>query len=396
MVFNQEMLGIKKIKGCDVFVALWCLYYLQNILYASGALNQLIQLLMILIGISSFYSCFIDHYKPSQIKATQVLVVMYAIYGLIIIMFGDGIQWTTDSTYLKNSLNSLLPILYFYVQTRNGVLTEERIRIYAIIMLLVMVANFYLWERVMLSELGVDETTNNMGYRFATMIPLVFFFNKKPLFQYVLLALMMYYILVGMKRGAIMIGVISAMIFLYSSLKNASKKRKFFTLLLTIAFVVGTVCYIEYLMLSSDYFMMRVERTLEGDSSGREHIYTAVWNAIINEQNVFSILFGHGANSSIKYAGNFAHQDWLETACNNGIVGVLLLVTFFITFFLTVYRGRKCLEPNYFYCFCVVLIISFSKTLFSMSIQNFDIYQSMLIGYFVCWAQSSGRIRSKL
>ena len=387
------MLAFKKIRECDIFVALWCLYYMQNILYASGVINQILQLIMILMGLRTFFICSVFRYKPSLIRATQLLVIMYAIYGMIIILFGDGIQWTTDSTYLKNSLNSLLPILYFYVQTRNGVLTSERIKRYAIIMLLIIVANFYHMEQVRLTELGVDETTNNAGYWFVSMLPLVFFFNKKPLFQYALLGIMMFYILMGMKRGAIMIGAVSVIIFLYSGFKGYSKKRKILTTLLTIAIVVGTLYYVEYLMLSSDYFMMRVEHTIEGDSSGRDHIYTAVWKAIVDESNIFYLLFGHGANSSIKYAGNFAHQDWLETACNNGIVGVMILAYFFIAFGVNVYRSRKSLEPNYFYCFFAIMFISFTKTMFSMSIQNLDIYQSMLIGYFVYWTSRQGQKR---
>ena len=385
------MFRLKKINLCDGFVGLWCLYYLQNILYPQGIINQSVQLLMILQGLMPFCKCFAERQKPVLIKALLLLMIMYMVYGVLVIMFGDGIKWTSDTDYLKNSFNSLLPIFFFYEQARQGKLTEKRIQIYTLIMLLVSIVFFNYMGQLLNLENDKDENTNNAGYLFTGLIPLVFFYYKKPVFQYLLLAIMMFYVMMGLKRGAIIIGSFAVAIFLLSGLRGKSNKRKFFSLLLSSVIVVGSMYYVEYLIANSPYFMRRIDDTLSGDSSGRDYIYNAVWNAVANEQNLFYILFGHGANSTILYAGNFAHQDWLETACNNGLVGVLILAFFFITFAVSVFRSHNYFQPQYYYCFLTLLIISFSKTLFSMSIQGLDIFQSLLIGYFTYWISTRKR-----
>lgn len=388
------MFGIKKINQCDVFVALWGLYYLQGLLYPQGIINQLIQLLMILMGLVSFVKCLM---MPTSglIKATVVLVLMYVVYGTAIILFGDGIGWTTDSAYLKSSFNSLLPIFFFFLQSRCGNLTERRIIIYTLVMLAVVCLYFTYFGQMTATNLDEDEITNNVGYMFVALIPFMYFYYNKPLLQYVLLAVLMVYILMGMKRGAILIGAMSVIIFLYSGFKEGTSKQKTYALILSLLIVVGVVYVVGYMLETNDYFAKRVESTMEGNSSGRDRIYSSVWNAIKDEQGILPFLFGHGANSTIKYAGNFAHQDWLETACNNGLVGVLILLTFFLSFYKTVWKSRRLLPPHYFYCFFTLFAISLSKTMFSMSIQNFDMYQGMLIGYFAYWMSEDGIIRLK-
>lgn len=376
------MFGLKKLNSSDLFVGLWGLYYLQGFLYPQGMINQFIQLLMILMGLRSFCQCLLMPKRPGLINASLLVIMMYMVYGTLIILFGDGIGWTTDSTYLKNSLNSLLPILFFFTQTLCGNLSEKRIISYTIVMLFVVIIFYSYFGQRLVLEHDRDENTNNIGYMFVGLIPLIYFFYRKPMHQYLLLAAMMLYIFMGMKRGAIAIGVASAIIFLYSGFKEGSKKRKTITILLSLLMVIGAVYYVEYMMNTSVYFMSRIESTLDGNSSGRDHIYSAVWNEVRDETNLLYFVFGRGANSTIRFAGNFAHQDWLETACNNGVVGVCILLNFFLAFGSIVWKSRKRLEPHYYYCFLTLLFICFAKTMFSMSIQNFDVYQAMLIGWF--------------
>ncbi len=189
----------------------------------------------------------------------------------------------------------------------------------------------------------------------------------------------------GMKRGAILIGSLSIVIFLYSNLKSSSGKRKAITLFFTIGIIIGAIYYISDMLQTNDYFVKRIEQTAEGNSSGRDIIYSSIWEAFLNEPNLLYFLFGHGANSTISVAGNFAHQDWLETIYNNGILGGIILLSFFIAFGLTIYKQRRRFPSYMYYSFFILLFISFSKTMFSMSIQNLDIYQSLLLGYFAYW-----------
>ena len=185
-----------------------------------------------------------------------------------------------------------------------------------------------------------------------------------------------------MKRGAILIGVVASILFLYANMKYSSSWMKIITILLTIVIVVGVSKHIDYMMSNSAYFMARFEDTLDGNSSGRDVMYENLWNAIFIEQNPFYFYFGRGADSTLRVAGAFAHQDWLETFCNNGLIGVIVLFFFFYTFGKNVWRSKMYFPDMMFYSFATLFIITFSKTLFSMSIQNLDLPITMLLGYF--------------
>lgn len=381
---------LKKLNACDYYIAIWALYYLQGVLYPQGIINRLLQLIMILwagiVTIKSLKSAL----KSPFLKVTLYLVLMYCIYGGWIILFGNVPNksgWAPPTyIYLQVSLNSLLPIFLFFHYTKKGLVNTNIIIRYSIIFLLVSIVMFYKNKYSLMEKLNHEEVTNNMGYLFVSLIPLVFFFNKRPILQYALLATIGAFIFMGFKRGAMLIGSLSIIFFIYSNFKSANKKQKIGIMLLSIGIIIVAVYYLSYMMQSSDYFKRRIEQTIEGDSSGRDVIYGSAWDKFLNETNLFYLLFGHGADATVGITGNYAHQDWLEILINNGIIGVLILLSFFAVMAKTTYKQRHRFPPYMYYSFGVVLFISFSKTIFSMSIQDMHISQTLLLGYFAYWS----------
>ena len=136
------------------------------------------------------------------------------------------------------------------------------------------------------------------------------------------------------------------------------------------------------MMENSAYFMTRIEQTLEGDASGRDIIYRTLWDAILSETRPLYFYLGRGADSTLRVYGAFAHQDWLETFCNNGLLGVIILFSFFYTFGKNVWKSRNFFPSMMFYSFVTLFTIILSKTLFSMSIQDLHVSDSMLLGFF--------------
>ena len=376
---------LKRINQCDIYVGLWCIYMLQGILYPRGIINQLLQLIMLLWGMIAVFKYMTqswEHAYSSILKATFLLIVMYTIYGGIHIMFGDAIKMRDQYIYLQASLNSLAPIFLFYSFTMDGKLTSDRIRIYLPLLIVICILLYYKNESQVILQKNVEEITNNAGYFFVPLIPFLFFYSKKPILQFAFLAVILLYVFMGMKRGAILIGVLGTMVLLYANMKNSSRWTKVLFATLTIVIVVGMSKYIDFMMNNSDYFMARIEQTLQGDSSGRDMIYGNLWNTILTEQSPFYFYLGRGADSTLKIAGNYAHQDWLETFCNNGLVGVLILFFFFYIFGKNAWESRLCFSGMMFYSFITLFIIIFCKTIFSMSIQDLKLFESMLIGYF--------------
>ena len=131
-----------------------------------------------------------------------------------------------------------------------------------------------------------------------------------------------------MKRGAILLAVVLTIYFLYHSLKEASQKEKLYLLLLSIVAIVLICMEVADLMDNSAYFNRRVQQTLEGDASGRYSIYSILWDAFLENGSLFLC----GADATIEFAGNFAHNDWLELLINNGLLGIVLYVGYWWRF----------------------------------------------------------------
>lgn len=382
----------EKLNQCDIYVGLWCFYMLQEVLYPPGIINQVLQLVMLVWSMIALFRYIIDsaNYSYSSIlKATFLLIVMYTLYGCIHIMFDEPIKGQYTYYYLQSALNSLAPIYLFYEFTMNGKLTSDRIRIYLPILVVVCILLYYKTENQVLLQKGGEEITNNAGYFFVSLIPFLFFYSKKPILQFSFLGVILLYVFMGMKRGAILIGVVGVIVFLYANLKESSGKKIILFLMLTMISIVGVSLYIDYMMSNSAYFMTRVEETMEGNSSGRDAIYGNLWNTLLLESRPLYFYLGRGADSTITVIGKVAHQDWLETFCNNGLVGVLILCFFFYIFGRTAWKSRLYFSRLMFYSFITLFIIVFSKTLFSMSIQNLELFSTMLIGYFAYWMTQS-------
>ena len=373
----------RKINQCDVYVGLWCLYILQDVLYPAGIINQLLQLIMLVWSMIAVFKHLTQSTGHSPIlKATFILIAMYVIYGTIHIMFDDPIMVQGQHVYLQTALNSLSPIFLFYYFTKNGLLTSERIRIYLPILIIVCILLYYKKESQILLKTNKEEITNNASYYFLPLISFLYFYSKKPIIQFVFMGIILLYVFMGMKRGVILIGTVSSIMLLYTNIKNSSRGTKFLFTVLTIAIIVGISKYIDYMMDNSAYFTARIEQTVEGDASGRDVIYGNLWNTLLMETSPFYFYFGRGADSTLKVAGAFAHQDWLETFCNNGLIGVIILFYFFYTFGKNVWKSKQYFPGMMFYSFATLFIIIFSKTLFSMSIQELDLAEFMLIGFF--------------
>lgn len=373
----------KKINQCDVYVGMWCIYMLQDVLYPAGIINQLLNLIMLGWSMIAVFKHLTKSTGHSPIlKATFFLIVMYVIYGTIHIMFDPPIMIQGQYVYLQTALNSFAPIFLFYYFTKNGLLTSDRIILYLPILLVTSILLYYKQEDIMIMLTNKDEITNNAGYFFVSLIPFLFFYSKKPILQYVFMLIILLYVFMAMKRGAILIGVATSIVLLYSNVRNSSRWMKPLFAILSVIIIIGASKYVDYMIDNSAYFNARVEQTLEGDSSNRDIIYGTLWNTLLLEQNPFYFYFGRGADSTLRVAGAFAHQDWLETFCNNGLVGVIILFFFFFILCKNVWISKQYFPVMMFYSFFTLFIIIFSKTIFSASIKDLILYESLLIGFF--------------
>ena len=186
-------------------------------------------------------------------------------------------------------------------------------------------------------------------------------------------------IVAAMKRGAIICGAVCIVWFLAVNLKETKSNRRLLVLFFSVV-VFAALAYIYYYMLnSSAYFNYRIGQTESGDSSGRDILYSTFFNHFINESNIMRFMFGYGANGTLKISFNFAHNDWLEIAINQGLIGLFIYLLYWIGLFITWRRSSR--QPLPFMAIGMFLFIYFLSTLFSISYNNVTRFAAMVLGY---------------
>ncbi len=373
---------------CNIYIFLWCLYGLRGTLYPTGSI--LARFLLVVLLLFSLYCVIVATSQikmPSLLKMVLCLIIVFSVYGFVNILYGNGAENKVPSYYyLRGIYCSFLPLIVFYMFSKQGSLTENMLQKWLFVFLMIGITQFYRTQRLNLEALAeresnMEEATNNAGYIMLSIIPLIPLFHKRPLMQYSILSVCMVYVLLGMKRGAIIIGALCTTWFFFITLKsNRLSTKQVLRVVLTIIVVVAAVFFIQYMLQNSDYFNYRLEKTMEGDSSGRDALFSTYYNFFLNQSNLLRIAFGNGADATLRKFGEFAHNDWLEIAINNGVFVLLLYAVYWVVLFRTIRKSRK-RNPTAHIILGLFFIVYFMKTIFSMSYNDVTIFSCAALGY---------------
>lgn len=380
-----------KLNRCDWFIIVWVLYYLQGVLFPTGgAISTVLLGINLLVSIYCAIKIWQMPHNPPYIKGLNLLLLMFSIYGFALILVSpstihyrmSGISMASYN-YIKSIYLSILPIYAFYYFSLKGYLTAERLRWWAVVFCISCVISYYIYMQQAMEKLlergsSAEEITNNTGYLFLSLIPIWVLFRKKPFLQYVGLAFCLAFILMGMKRGAILIGGVVVLYLIWQIIKNARGKQRFIVILLTAVLAVVGVYFVIDMMTSSDYFLQRLEATKEGNSSGRDSIYSFFWTYFTEKADAIQYLFGRGANGTLEIYYNYAHNDWLEIAVNQGLLGIIVYAVYWKQFYST-WRQSTYIEAKTI--IAIIGIIYFAKTLFSMSYGDMTYVCTSVLGY---------------
>lgn len=380
-----------KLNRCDWFIIVWVLYYLQGVLYSTGgAISTGLLGINLLVSIWCAIKVWQMPHNPPYIKGLNLLLIMFSIYGFALILMNphtvhysmSGMSMASYN-YIKSIYLSILPIYAFYYFSLKGYLTAERLRWWAVVFCISCVLSYYNYMQQAMDRLlergsSAEEITNNAGYLFLSLIPIWVVYRRKPLLQYAGLAFCMAFILMGMKRGAIAIGGVVVLYLIWQIIKNARGNQRFIVIILTAVLAVVGVYFVIDLMTSSDYFLQRLEATKEGNSSGRDSLYSFFWTYFTEKADAIQYLFGRGANGTLEIYYNYAHNDWLEIAVNQGLLGIIVYAVYWKQFYST-WRQSTNIEAKTI--LALVGIIYFAKTIFSMSYAAMMYVCTSVLGY---------------
>lgn len=370
-----------------IFLYIWFIYHLQGAFYTlNGALSMGLFGLQIIISVYCWiYACY-KYRFGIYMRALNFLSIYLIGAGLYRFIENDTVRLTLEQggaivnsmDYFRQYVNSLLPIFVFYVSYKRGSFTDRDIRLWLIPFILLATTDFLKYSYLHLLRSDAEEFTNNTGYIFASIIPATLFFVRKPKLQLVLLGYCMVFVLLSMKRGAILTGGLATCFCLYQMIKT-SRKGKIWIIVGVAAFLWLAYWYIENYMLQSEYFMYRLEQTLDGNSSNRDYLYSTLWNHIVYHMEDIRWLFGYGADGSVRVLGQFAHNDWFEIFIDLGLIGLALYIFYWVSLFKTCIKLRK--RDHFLYIvLCAVIIVYFIKTFMSMSINDMSIYVTCILG----------------
>lgn len=367
---------------CTVYTFLWCLYYLQGALYEAGSLLSVgLMLLLLVLSIFHMSKSLKEIKQSTYFMGLMPLMAVFTVYGIIRIIFDSRVAGIPSFTFLKDFSLSLLPVFSYYYYTRKGYLKELQLNVFLILFLLVAITSYFFeyQSRLEAALSGATEFTNNSGYLFVALLPLTVFWKRKILFQYAFIGIIILFVIMSMKRGAILSGATCTLLLIWKQTNKEKGARKFFIFLLSIFVILFLVQYAENMMQTSDYFVERYYQTVEGNASGREDMYPKYFSFFINQTSIFSFLFGNGVDSTIFIFGNGAHNDWLEFGICMGVLGLIFYTYYWICFYKAL-RSMKKMNLIYM-CVLMIFVMDFLKSFFSFSIHNRPIYATCALGY---------------
>ena len=379
---------------CNFYIILLTFYSMQGSIIPTGGtiLSQMILLMAMLMSLSYTVKTIQLGNKPIYFKGLNILFLTLVIYGVILLfsnhhyVIRHSDYDVSNSSYLKNLFLSLPNIYTFYYFSRKGYLTEEMLKKWVIVFFGVAVFRYIDFQitsiqTILLNGSDIDDVTNNMGYLFAALIPSVVVFKDRINLQYALLLFCMLFIVMGMKRGAILVGSASLIYFLYFNYKYNNSISKGKVIFITLLILVAGFFIIEYMMDTSDYFVSRIAETKEGYSSGRDDLYSHFWNHFKHEPDILKFLLGNGANATLDIGINYAHNDWLEIVINQGVWGLIVYAIYWICFLNTI-RSTK-YNKTAKLVLSITFLSFFIKTFFSMSYTGYSMIACTVFGFYL-------------
>lgn len=342
------------------------LYYSQGALFTQGTIVTQIALLLIL-GISSLYLLKV-YTLPRRAPIVNAWSALLLLNVLGYLLTGDLKQ---HINYLKAILVVLLPFYSFYYFAVKNMLKRKHFILFFIVMLAISILQFYYTRKIVLESrlhTGVD-MVNNSAYLFVGLIPFVFLFKNRIL-SILSMGILLFYIVLGAKRGALIVGGIGTLLFAYYQIRTVPQRMKS-RVYPIVTLGLGTLIWFVYRMYAqNDFVMKRMGGMFEGQSSGRDVIYSNILNAWYNSDNLLNYIFGFGFYASTKLSGtgHAAHNDWLELLANFGLLGVSVYLFLFYCGF------KSALTPGWSkdkkLLMFSMMTIWFVTTLFSMGFNS--------------------------
>lgn len=364
----------------NILFLLLAIYFAQGSLYETGSvISQFVLLLVFAISITYLIKSLFSRDNKNIFYTAWTLLL-----GLNIVGFVFTADYSLHFGMFKGILITMLPFYPFYYFAQNGTLKSKHLIYFFLLILPIIISQFYANRYKILLESNMDDenVVNNIAYSFVSLIPYVFLIKRSKIISFAAILLVIYFVILGSKRGAMIVGAVGLLFYIYYQLFAVERKKRLR------AFVLGfiglsVIGYYGYgVFESNEFFMERMESIKEGNSSGRDIIYMNIFNGWYESENFFNVLFGYGFAGSTKLSGSghLAHNDWLEVLSNFGLVGFFV----YLFLFFAAYRciRNPLLPKDKKILMATISAMFFVTSLFSMGYTNESTYLITIIWAF--------------
>lgn len=370
-----------------IYLTLLFLIFSKDILYPSGSiLSVMIQAATLVISIvyliKSLLKTSIEKKAFYWIWISILLLhltMFYLAYSGIFGVYGfNGIGRFLGILFVSLSF---FPIYYLKQRYAN---IDKYFLYFIVVMLLLSISKFFISRSEILETRGLEEAdiVSNASYLFAFLFPYIYFFQKKKWVGLVSCFIFLFFSIIASKRGAFISILLSTVIYLYyyiTSIKSSKTKAIKYSLSFTV--ILAGLIYLIEILLKNNFILERLTNYSDG-GSGRDIIYSNLFNAWWNNDSIINFFIGYGFQSSLKLSGLglFAHNDWLELLINYGFLGIPLYFLLFILCILYIVDSKN--PRMHRYLLTSVVVLWLVTSIVSMNYMNSQsILQSMILAY---------------
>jgi hypothetical protein len=365
----------------NVLMLLFVIYFAQDWLYVSGSVISKSSLVIIIL-ISVFY--FIKTLLLSEIHTALYRIwsafILLNIYGFFTNLdISDG--HTID--LFKGVLACMLPFYPFYYFAKKDQLNSGHFIKFFLIMLPVIIFQYFHNKSnfQIENEALEQEVVNNVAYSFVSLLPFVFLIKRHKIISGVFMALIMMFIIQGAKRGALIAGFMGLAIFFYYQLKTIEKQKRIMAYLGVLIMITGITVFAYLSFVNNDFLLNRMSSMMQGDSSGREQLYSSMFYGWLYSNNFWHLLTGFGFTGSLDLThGTIAHSDWLQLLGSLGLIGIFAYLLFFYIAVRQIFISQWAIDKRLL--MFTLICLWFFTSIFSISYlsQSYFTY-SMLFGF---------------
>lgn len=360
------------------------LYFSQGILYESGSIiSQSLLLAILLINVVFFIKVILQKNKNSFIWLWTILYLLIVLGYLFCGDYGKPL-FVSQLKAISIFMLSFYPFFYW---SKIGVFNEKIIKKMIWFLLPLFIFAFFLSETALQTEKGRETVVNNSAYYFVSLMPFLYFLKNKN-WSFILLIACILFLIMGAKRGALLAGSASSLLFIFFYLKQIKTKKtikKIRILLGFVCLIIISIYFINDFLTQNDFILKRIE----DNRSTRPQNYLALWNHWLNSQNHTNFLFGYGyfTTPTITPERVMAHNDWLEMLTDFGLVGVLIYLFTFLAFIFQIKKHDEILLKfvHTTIALCYLLISTFSMWVNNGS----NIFYAIIMGYLIANINSS-------